>query len=72
MAPRRGRAPLALSVADRRTESRRGLLVVAFLLVALLVVVDLLRSDSLIRSALRGMGDPAETPLERLLEDVRP
>lgn len=55
-----------------RASSRRGLLVVAVLLLLVLAVLDLLGSDSLLRAAWDAMagGEPA-TPAERMLERLR-
>ena len=59
-------------MADRRTESRRGLLFVLALLVFLVVAVDLLGSDSVILGYVRDMGGPGGTPLQRLLDRIGP
>jgi len=46
--------------------------VALLLLVLLLLVVDLLRGDSLVLGLLRGSRGPTGTPLERLLDRIGP
>ena len=52
-----------------RTEARRGLVLVAVLLVVLLLVVDLLRADSFILGTW-GEVQPGGTPLQRFVRSV--
>lgn len=51
---------------------RQGLWTVVVLLVLLLVVVDLLRPDSLILALFQEMAPGERTPLRRLLDRVAP
>lgn len=55
----------------RSTSTRRGLLLVALLLVALVVVMDLLRRDSFLARAWQQMTPEPRTPLEEPLERLR-
>lgn len=54
-----------------RDPSRRGLLFLAVVLAALLVVADLLRPESIIRDAVERITPQRRTPLERGLEEFR-
>lgn len=54
-----------------RASSRRGLLVMALLLVVLLVAVDLARPGSVLRGAWEAVSRPEGTPAERLLRQLR-
>jgi hypothetical protein len=50
-----------------RARGRRGILVVAALLVALLAVLDLMRSDSLVRGVWRSTVTDEGAPIARIL-----
>ncbi len=50
-----------------RARGRRGILAAAALLVAVLAVLDLMRSDSLLRAAWRGAVTDEGAPIERML-----
>jgi hypothetical protein len=54
-----------------RASGRRGLLLSALLLMAILTVLDLARSGSLIRSAWSRAVPPSQTPIERGLDEFR-
>lgn len=51
--------------------SRRGLLVVGLLILALAVFLDLLRTDSLLKSAWRGLTPDRTSPREQRVDDLR-
>lgn len=51
-----------------RAQGRRGLILVALLLLGLLIVVDLLRADSFLLGAWGGAQDSG-TPLERFMRN---